>query len=102
MKQLIAFLLSLAFFFCAFTWNTAFAYGWGYQKNNNHTPPEIGSYQEVLDKYNAFYLDDSGEKNLYLTFDNGYEQGFTSDILDVLKKEEVPATFFCNRTLCRK
>ncbi|WP_152656775.1 delta-lactam-biosynthetic de-N-acetylase [Oceanobacillus sp. CFH 90083] len=94
MKQLIAFLLSLVFFFCAFTWNTASAYGWGYQKNNHHTPPEIGSYQEVLDKYNAFYLDDSGEKNIYLTFDNGYEQGFTSDILDVLKKEEVPAAFF--------
>ncbi|GIO24904.1 delta-lactam-biosynthetic de-N-acetylase [Oceanobacillus sp. J11TS1] len=94
MKRTITFLFSLAFFLCMFPWDTASAFGWGYQKNNNHTPPEIGAYQAVLDKYNAFYIDDSGEKNLYLTFDNGYEQGFTSEILDVLKKEAVPATFF--------
>jgi len=94
MKRTITLLLSLAFFLCVFPMNTGYAYGWGYQKNSNHTPPEIGTYQEVLDKYNAFYVDDSGEKNLYLTFDNGYEEGFTPEILDVLKQEEVPATFF--------
>ncbi len=33
-------------------------------------------------------------KILYLTFDNGYEQGYTPKVLDVLKKEKVPATFF--------
>src|SRR5699024_11858028 len=31
---------------------------------------------------------------IYLTFDNGYEEGHTNDVLDVLKEENVPATFF--------
>jgi peptidoglycan-N-acetylmuramic acid deacetylase len=73
---------------------TAGGYGWGYKKNSNHEIPDIGAYKEKLEKYGAYYADESGEKNIYLTFDNGYEEGYTDDILDVLKKEEVPATFF--------
>src|SRR5690625_4667630 len=72
----------------------AAGYGWGYKKNSNHEIPDIGQYKELLEKYGAYYADESGEKNIYLTFDNGYEEGYTDDILDVLKKEEVPATFF--------
>src|SRR5699024_2072456 len=45
-------------------------------------------------EYDAIYLDDSGDKHIYLTFDNGYEQGFTEQVLDVLEEEDVPATFF--------
>ena len=37
---------------------------------------------------------DTGEKNVYLTFDAGYENGYTAEILDVLKEEKVPAAFF--------
>lgn len=69
-------------------------FGWGYKKNANHEIPDIGKYQAMLEKYGAYYADHSGDKNIYLTFDNGYEQGYTDNILDVLKKEEVPATFF--------
>ncbi|WP_100012448.1 delta-lactam-biosynthetic de-N-acetylase [Lentibacillus sediminis] len=69
-------------------------YGWGFKKNTEHEVPEIGSYQQMLNKYNAYYADLSGEKNIYLTFDNGYEQGYTDSILDVLEKTDVPATFF--------
>lgn len=72
----------------------ASGYGWGYKKNQNHEVPEIGKYQEMLQKYGAYYADLSGDKTVYLTFDNGYEEGYTDDILDVLKKEKVPATFF--------
>ena len=35
------------------------------------------------------------EKSLYLTFDCGYENGYTAKILDVLQEKEVPAAFFC-------
>ncbi|GAB3042594.1 delta-lactam-biosynthetic de-N-acetylase [Virgibacillus ainsalahensis] len=73
---------------------TATGYGWGFKKNTDHQVPDIGSYQALLEKYGAYYADLSGEKNIYLTFDNGYEEGYTEGILDVLKKEEVPATFF--------
>ncbi|API91303.1 delta-lactam-biosynthetic de-N-acetylase [Virgibacillus pantothenticus] len=72
----------------------ASGYGWGYSKNKEHKLPDIGKYADMLKKYNAYYADDSGEKNVYVTFDNGYEQGYTSDILDILKKYHVPATFF--------
>ncbi|RFA36015.1 delta-lactam-biosynthetic de-N-acetylase [Virgibacillus dokdonensis] len=72
----------------------ASGYGWGYSKNEAHKIPDIGKYASLLEKYNAYYADSSGEKNVYVTFDNGYEQGYTADILDVLKKHQVPATFF--------
>jgi len=50
--------------------------------------------QTVLEEYGGAYLDDTTEKVLYLTFDAGYENGFMPQILDVLKKHEVPAAFF--------
>lgn len=37
----------------------------------------------------------SKEKVLYLTFDCGYENGYTGKILDILKDKKVPAAFFC-------
>ena len=46
--------------------------------------------------FNAFCLDTkSKEKVLYLTFDCGYENGYTEKILDVLKEKNVNAAFFC-------
>lgn len=49
---------------------------------------------EELKKYDAYYLGDAGEKVIYLTFDCGYENGYTNAMLDALKKHNVPATFF--------
>lgn len=72
----------------------AAGYGWGYQKNTDHKIPGIGKYAEILKKYGAYYVDDSGDKDIYLTFDNGYEQGYTADVLNILKEAKVPATFF--------
>ena len=37
----------------------------------------------------------SKDKRLYLTFDCGYENGYTAKILDVLKEKNVKAAFFC-------
>ena len=34
------------------------------------------------------------KKYVYLTFDSGYEAGYTEEILDILKENEVNATFF--------
>lgn len=69
-------------------------YGWGFKKNTDQELPDIGKYADILKEYGAYFADDSGEKNIYLTFDNGYEEGYTEDVLDVLQKEDVPATFF--------
>jgi peptidoglycan-N-acetylmuramic acid deacetylase len=49
---------------------------------------------DKLKEYNAYYVGDAGEKKIYLTFDCGYENGNTSQILDALKKHDAPATFF--------
>lgn len=46
--------------------------------------------------YDAICLDtDNENKTLYLTFDCGYENGYTSKILDTLKEKNVTAAFFC-------
>lgn len=50
--------------------------------------------QEALAQYDAAYLGDTGQPVLYLTFDAGYENGCTAQILDVLKDHQVPAAFF--------
>lgn len=70
------------------------AYGWGYKKNNNHQRPDVGKYEQILENHQAFYVDETTDKVLYVTFDNGYEQGYTKQVLDVLQKQNVPATFF--------
>lgn len=69
--------------------------GWGFKRAHDGQPPDAGKkYQEILDKYGAVYRGPDDQKVLYLTFDNGYENGYTEKVLDVLKEENVPATFF--------
>jgi peptidoglycan-N-acetylmuramic acid deacetylase len=68
---------------------------WGFKKGSGGRQADAGrEYEQLLDKYDAFYKGSPDQKVLYLTFDNGYENGYTAKILDVLKKEKVPATFF--------
>src|SRR6478735_2871292 len=81
-------------FLCAGSPFFSFFYS-GCQKSKNHKPASAGTaYEQILAKYDAFYLGDTNKKNIYLTFDNGYENGYTPQVLDVLKKRKVPATFF--------
>ena len=42
----------------------------------------------------AAYLGDGSRKVLYLTFDAGYENGCTEQILDILEKHQIKAAFF--------
>lgn len=68
---------------------------WGFKKSRNEKPADAGKeWESLLEKYGAFYKGDPKKKDIYLTFDNGYENGYTKKILDILKKEKVPATFF--------
>lgn len=68
-------------------------YGWGLKKNVN-APPEIPKAIEDLMAANHAYYLDTIPRSLYLTFDEGYENGYTAQILDVLKENNVPAAFF--------
>ena len=68
--------------------------GWGFVRKKGSAPEVPISYQEELQKYGGYYLGDTGKKEIYLTFDEGYENGYTSKILDVLRDNNVPAAFF--------
>ncbi len=67
--------------------------GWGLKKNVRAAPDIPLSVSETLAKYNAFYID-TVPRSLYLTFDEGYENGYTAKILDVLRDNDVKAAFF--------
>lgn len=94
MKKYLGLLLVVCLFFVFPFTVFAESYGWGYKKGEDNQPPEVGKYKDILEKHEAFYLDPSGDKQIYLTFDNGYEAGFTEQILNVLKEKKVPAAFF--------
>jgi len=68
---------------------------WGLKHNGNEqppTPPTDGA--ELLKKYDGLYIADTQDKKIFLTFDLGYEAGYTSAVLDTLRKHDVKAIFF--------
>jgi peptidoglycan-N-acetylmuramic acid deacetylase len=68
---------------------------WGFKPNSNHTVPSMPSNViEMLSKYAGYYVGDTKSKVVYLTYDEGYENGYTPKILDVLKANDVKAAFF--------
>lgn len=68
---------------------------WGFKKGKNGQQADAGKpLEKIIEKHGAIYMGDPNKKYLYLTFDNGYENGYTASILDILKKEKVPAAFF--------
>ncbi len=67
---------------------------WGLSFSQEGTSPTGNATSGYLKKYNAYYIGDTSSKCIYLTFDAGYENGYTAKILDVLKKHHVKAAFF--------
>lgn len=52
------------------------------------------SNQKVLEENGGICLGNNEKKVIYLTFDEGYEAGYTPQILSTLKENQVTATFF--------
>ena len=67
---------------------------WGLSFQKEGQPPVGNASPEEMATHNAYYIGDTAQKRIYLTFDAGYENGFTPAILDTLKKQNVPAAFF--------
>ena len=67
---------------------------WGLSFSTANEPPRGNATQEDLLKYDAYFVGDTTKKEIYLTFDVGYEAGYTESILDTLKKHNVKAAFF--------
>ena len=69
--------------------------GWGIKRNDEHKQPDVGaSNQKILEANNGICLGNKEKKYIYLTFDEGYEAGYTTKILEILKNNDVKATFF--------
>jgi len=76
-------------------WNSALPTGsWGLSFREEGAPPIGTAGKDSLRALDAAYIGDTSQPKIYLTFDAGYENGCTEKILDVLKKQEVPAAFF--------
>lgn len=78
--------------------------GWGHggpidEKTNRPQSPE--AFQTKYKQYNADFIR-ADDKNLYLTFDEGYENGYTAKILDILKEKKAPAVFFVTYDYAKK
>ena len=74
--------------------NTKQGWGQGVQFDDKNRPIAAVSYQEKYGKYDAYFIGEDSP-TIYLTFDNGYENGYTAPILDALKEKGVQAVFFC-------
>lgn len=71
-------------------------HAYGVAKDNQPHQISVDSQKFFESKgYNAVTYDTSTDKLVYLTFDCGYENGYTSVVLDVLKEKNVKAAFFC-------
>lgn len=74
---------------------------WSFRRNPDHDP--VIGYNEGVDLafYDAFYIVETDDKVVYLTFDEGYENGFTEPILDTLSEHSVHAAFFVTEPYIR-
>lgn len=68
---------------------------WGIaRRQNSQTPYADPGAPELLKKYGGMYIGDTEKKEIYLTFDEGYENGYTPKILDTLRDNNVKGVFF--------
>lgn len=69
--------------------------GWGIKRNDNHEQPDLGATNtKIIEEFDGIAMGNKQQPYIYLTFDVGYEGGYTNQILDILKDNEVKAAFF--------
>ena len=68
---------------------------WGIKRGKDHNQPDLGTENlRIINEFNGMAMGNAESKNIYLTFDLGYEAGYTEKILDILKENDVRAAFF--------
>ena len=87
MKKIILTIITILLFLSP----KAYAKGFGVGHNKKGERPNIN--EPIITNNNGYYIGEN-EKVVYLTFDCGYENGYTEEILNILKEEDVPAAFF--------
>lgn len=68
-------------------------YGQGVQLDDKNRPTGALDFNANYGKYGVTALRED-KKKILLTFDQGYENGYTAQILDTLKEKKVKAVFF--------
>ena len=68
---------------------------WGFRRGEEHTQPTLDTKGEkIIRDFEGISMGNEKSNKVYLTFDCGYEAGYTETILDALKENDVKATFF--------
>lgn len=68
---------------------------WGFRRGENHEQPTLDTESlQIVEEFNGIAMGNSEKNYIYLTFDAGYEAGYTEDILRILKDNDITATFF--------
>lgn len=96
-KQKIAIIFTIISLISIFTFSCmlfATSNSWGLSFGEANTTPRGNATVEELANYDAYYISNTQNKEVYLTFDVGYEAGYTESILDTLKAHNVKAAFF--------
>ncbi|WP_142415711.1 polysaccharide deacetylase family protein [Hathewaya massiliensis] len=70
---------------------------WYYIPNKEHKVPRAAETKEFLSKYNSYYIGDTEEKVIYLTFDEGVSESYAEQNLRTLRKHGIKSTFFVTR-----
>ena len=73
--------------------NTSCSWGQGTMFDDKNRPQGAVKAQQTYGKYNAWFIAEESPV-IYLTIDEGYENGYTAQILDTLKDKKCPAVFF--------
>lgn len=71
----------------------AIGYGQGKERDQQNCPTGASAFQESFGQYDSYALTPD-QNRIILTFDQGYENGYTASILDTLREKNVSAIFF--------
>lgn len=94
MKKIGVIFLTIILFICITPLIFASSFEYGIPKGKNHNRPNPGNMiTNILEDTNSYYIGED-KKEIYLTFDCGYENGHTAKILDTLKVTNTKASFF--------
>ncbi len=79
----------------------AIGYGQGTRTDEQNCPVDALEFDAQYGKYDA-YATTPDRTRIVLTFDQGYENGYTSAILDTLAEKDVTAIFFLTGDYAKK
>ena len=81
--------------------STVTGYGQGTAVDSENCPSDALSFNDRYRKYGA-YATTPDKDRIIITFDQGYENGYTAEILDTLREKNVKAVFFLTGDYAKK